>query len=409
MPGFFDRNDTRSAKSRDALLFRNLKTIIAVAKPRAAGLRRLLRESGVDTIAHRDDLLRLPILRRREIDRLRADEPPFGGFVATRLGAMRRLTPDSPQGHARDWWNCARAMAAAGFEKNDIVLNCFSYHLSTDGHIVDEGAAALGCAVIPAGGGRNVECKVEAVHALRPNAYCGDPHYLLRILDAARDMNRDVSSIRKALVFGPRVSTLVRAEVEARGVRLRQAYVTAEHGVIAYESDLADGGRNDGMIVSENVFLEIVRPGSSELAPEGEIGEVVVTRVNADYPLLRRSTGHLSRILPGASPCGRTAPRIAGWLGRADEIARIGDKTIMPAHVLDLLVAHPSVRRLQLVLGAAAAGSVTLRAECANGDPRLIAELSRSLSTLAGEEGRIEIVAVGALTDQSKIIVDERR
>ena len=409
MSEFFDRNDTQPAKSREAALFRNLKTIVAIAKPRAAGLRRLLREYETPEIARREDLKRLPIQRRAETERLRADEPPYGGLLATRMGALRRALPSSPQGQGRDWWSSARALAAAGFEKGDVILNCFSYHLTADGHIVEDGALALGCAVIPAGTAK-IERKLEAIHALTPNAFCGEPEHLLQLLDQAREMNRDVSSLRKALVFGRHLSPHVRADIESRGIRVHQAFVTSDLGVIAYETDLPDGGLNAGMIVNEGVIVEIVRPGTSEPARDGEIGEVVVTRVNPDYPLLRMSTGDLSKFLPGPSPCGRTAPRIAGWLGRVEERARIDGRVLTPTQILDLGARHACVRRMQLVISREPAGeTVTLLAEGPRTDPLLPDNLKRSLREVAGLDGEINIVAPGVLTDKHRLIVDNRR
>ncbi len=409
MPNFFDRNDTRPAKSREASLFRDLKTIIAIAKPRAAGLRRLLRRSDLQSVAAREDLARLPVLRRREIQEMRAEEPPYGGLLATRIGALRRAMLCAPQGQARDWWNAARALAAAGFEKGDVVLNCFSYHLSASGHIAEEGAFALGCAVIPAGTAR-VENKLEAIHAFKPTAFCGEPEHLKLLLDQAQSANCDTSSLRKALVFGTHLSPHLRAEIEARGVRVRQAYVTSDLGVIAYETDLADGRRNEGMIVNEGLFLEIVRPGTSERAPDGEIGEVVVTRVNSDMPLLRMSTGDLSRIISAPSPCGRTAPRIAGWLGRADEAARAFGREVSPPQVLEIGARHACLNRLQIALrGENGRDSLTLRAEGPRSDPDLLAHLKRNLVEIIGVDGEIEIVPPGVITEKSRLIVDERR
>jgi phenylacetate-CoA ligase len=406
MPDFFDRNDTRPAKSREASLFRNLKTIVAIAKPRASGLRRLLRDCETPTIAQRADLARLPVMRKRDMERMRAEDPPFGGMLATRLGARRRVVLGAPQGQSRDWWNSARALAAAGFEKGDVILNCFSYHLAADGHIIEDGALALGCAVIPAGTAR-IERKLEAIHALTPNAFCGEPEHLKQLLDQARDLNRDVSSLRKALVFGQHLSPHVRADIEARGIGIHQAFVTADLGVIAYETDLPDGSLNEGMIVSEGLILEIVKPGTNEPARAGEVGEVVVTRVIPDFPLLRMSTGDLSRIIPGPSPCGRTSPRIAGWLGRVDETTRVGDLTLTPSQVLDLGARHACVRRLQLVVSAEDA--TTLKAEGPAEDVDLPANLKRNMLAISGVDCKIEIVAPGVLTDKSRLVVDERR
>ena len=340
---------------------------------------------------------------------MRADDPPFGGLFAVRPGMLRRMMIYGPQGQTRDWWSCARALSAAGFTRDDIILNCFSYHFSASGHIVDEGAAELGCAVIPAGTAR-FDKKIEAIHALKPPAYCGEPEHLLQLLDHASRANCDVSSLNKAFFFGADLSRHARAEIEGRGIRPRQAYVTSRHGVIAYETSLPDGKLNEGMIVNEGLIVEIVRPGTSMLAPDGEIGEVVVTRVNPDYPLLRVSTGDLSRVIPGASPCGRTGLRIAGWLGRVGEETRVANRVITPQHVLDLGDRHACVRRMQVVVRREGqADTVLLRAEGQDGDPQLPGNLKRNLLDITGIEGDIEVVPAGVLDAKARLIADERR
>lgn len=409
MPDFFDRNDTRPAKSRETSLFKSFKTIVAIAKPRAAGLRRLLRDCELQGVERREDLQKLPILRKDDINRLHTDNPVFGGMLATRLGALRRVVPRSPQGQTRDWWQAARALAAAGFEKHDVLLNCFSYHLASEGHIVDDAASALGCAVIPAGNA-SIEKKLAAIHVFKPVGYCGDAEHLKQLLDHAQSGNYDVSSLRKAFVFGAYLSPHLRAELENRDIRVRQAYVTPECGVIAYESDLSDGSRNEGMFVNEGLIVEIVKPGTSEAAAPGETGEVVVTRVNADFPVPRLSTGDLSRFIMSPSPCGRTATRIAGWLGRADEATRALGRSILPGDVLELGARHACVRRMQIAIGAEGGReTLTLRAEGPLDDRALPSNLKGNLKALFGLDGEVELVGPGVLSDHSPLIVDERR
>ena len=408
MPDFLDRLETRPTRSRETALFRDLKAILSVAKPRAIGLRRLMRGNSVSDIKRREDLSKLPVLRRDDLERYRMDEPPFGGFVTTRPGLLRHVFSGVVEGHAKDWWGFARALHAAGFERGDLILNSFSYHLSPAGHMVESGAQALGCGVIPAGSAR-IERQLAAIEKLRPIAFCGKAAFLDMLLDKAAETGCDVSSIRKALVFGAPLSEYLRSRIEARGVRVRQAYATSCIGLIAYETDGANGKLNDGMVVNEGLILEILRPGTNQTAPDGEVGEIVVTRLNLDYPMLRNSTGDLSAILSGPSPCGRTNIRIKGWLGRVDQAARMDDRVLLPSQVIDIGTRHSGVRRLRLVLRRERSlDSLILRAETAREDVLLPAKLGNSLKEITGFDGAIEILPLGALPDDGKLIVDER-
>jgi phenylacetate-CoA ligase len=403
-----DRLETRPARTREAALFRDLKAILAVAKPRATGLRRLMRGASVTEIKRREDLVRLPVMRRDDLERLRVEEPPFGGFVTARAGLLRHVFPGIVAGHAKDWWGVARALHAAGFERGDLILNAFSYHLSPAGHMIDSGAQALGCGVSPAGSAK-IERQRAALEKLRPVAFCGKAAFLDMLLDKAHELGSDVSSIRKALVFGAPLSEYLRSRIEARGVRVHQAYATSSLGLIAYETDDANGIRNDGMVVNEGLILEIVRPGTNELAAEGEVGEIVVTRLNLDNPMLRCSTGDLSAILPGPSLCGRTNMRIKGWLGRVDQAARIADQVLLPSQIIDIGARHESVRRLRLVLRRERSrDALILRAETAREDRQLTAKLGKSLKEITGFDGAVEILPLGTLPDDGKLIVDER-
>jgi phenylacetate-CoA ligase len=408
MPDFMDRLETRAVKSRELALYRDLKTIIAVAKPRASGLRRLIRAARIAEFRGKEELAQFPVLRGSDMARLREQEPPFGGFNATRPGLLRRLFPTVLEGHAKDWWGCARAMHAAGFTRGDIILNSFSYHLSAAGHMIESGAQALGCAVIPAGSSM-IERQLDAIETLRPNAFCGKAAFLDLLLQKAAELRRDVSSIQKAFVFGAPLSQHLRASIEARGVRVHQGYATSMLGVIAYETDDENGAVNVGMVVNEGVIVEIVRPGANEPAPAGEIGEVVVTRLNLDCPMLRCSTGDLSMIMPDPSPCGRTNIRIKGWLGRADQAALMANRTLLPSQVIDIGARHAAVRRLRLVLrNENAKEALLLRAEAPRDAAGLASELSASLKDVTGLDGAVELVEPGDLPDDGKLIVDER-
>ena len=405
MSEHYDRYETRSAKSRENAFFRDLKAIIAVAKSRASGLRKQVRSVNVAEIRRREDLSSIPLLRKADLRHMQEEDPPYGGFVAARTGTLRHVMVGAVEGHARDWWGAARALAAAGFRQGDILINCFSYHLSSAGHMIDSGAAALGCAVIPAGKAK-IERQLDAIHELKPQGYCGKPAFLKQLLDRAAEMNCDVSSLRHALVFGAPLDQRLRRDIENRGLHLRQAFACSDVGVIAYETDGPDGSCSGGMVVNEGLILELVKPGTDEPAAPGEIGEVVVTRLNLDYPLLRFATGDLSRLLPGSSPCGRTNMRIEGWLGRADQIVKVGETVIMPSQVMQIAARHEDVLRLRLIVTNY---GLVLRCESTAEAEQLRPQLSMSTLAITGLEARIEIVQPGMLPNDRKLIVDERR
>ena len=404
MSDHYDRYETRSPKSRENAFFRDLKAIVSIAKSRAAGLRKQIRNVNITEIKKREDLARIPLLRKADLRHLQTEEPPYGGFVAARPGTLRHVLVGCVAGHARDWWGAARAMSAAGIRAGDVVLNCFSYHLSSAGHIIDSGASALGCAVIPAGKAP-IERQLDAIHELKPTAYCGKPYFLKQLLDRAADMNRDVSSIKRAFLFGAPLDDHLRADLESHGITVREAYATSDLGVVAFECDRADGTRDSGMVLNEGLTLEIVKPGTGTPVCDGEIGEVVVTRLNTDYPLLRLATGDLSRLLPADDRNGRTNQRIAGWLGRADQIVHLGDRDILPTQVMEIARRHAQVSRLRLVVRDS---GIVLKAECTDPCDALSGELAGELRQMTGAVGRIELVPPGSLPYDRKVIADER-
>jgi phenylacetate-CoA ligase len=294
-------------------------------------------------------------------------------------------------------------LAAAGFQKGDVVLNTFSYHFTPGGFIMDSGAQALGCAVIPAGPG-NIEQQFEAIRLFRPSGYCGTPDFLKILLDKAAEASIDVSCITKAKVSGAAFPPSLQAEIKARGVDAYQSYATADLGIIAYETPA-----RQGLVVNEGLIVEIVRPGSDEPAAAGEVGEVVVTRLNEDYPLLRLGTGDLSKVLDGPSSCGRTNMRLAGWMGRADQRAKVKGMFVDPAQVAALAKRHPELGRLRLVVTRANEQDVmTLRAEAASADAALAAKVGETLAGLTKLKGAVELVKPGSLPNDGKVIADER-
>lgn len=308
---------------------RDLRGILSVARPRTPGLRQQLRGIDLNAIKKRADLATIPVVRRFDLENMQAETPPFAGLASTRPGALRRILVSpgpifQPEGHAKDWWGAARALNAAGFRKGDIVLNSFSYHLTPGGHMMESGAQALGCAVIP-GGTAPAGQQVDVAARLGATAYTGTAEFLQILLDEAAERGRDLDGLRCALVSGAALATQLRADLERRGLRVQQCYATDDLGVVAYETRTEDGALVPGMIVNENVLLEIVRPGTAEPVQPGEVGEIVVTRLNADYPLLRFATGDLSALIDEPSPCGRTNMRIRGILGQVDRTTKIED------------------------------------------------------------------------------------
>jgi phenylacetate-CoA ligase len=349
------------------------------------------------------------VLHKSDIAALQKADPPFGGLAVLAPGKARRLqmSPGSlfePEGHGKDFGNFARALFAAGFRAGDIVHNSFSYHLTPGAYILEEGALALGCAVIPGGVG-NTEQQLEAVAHYKPSGYVGTPDFLKILLDTAEKTGKDASSFKRALVSGAALPGSLRDELGQRGVAVLQCYAVAEAGVIAYESEA-----RDGMIVNESVILEIVRPGTGDPVAEGDVGEVVVTSFNLDYPMIRLATGDLSAVLPGGSPCGRTNMRIKGWMGRADQTAKVKGMFVHPKQVAEVAARHPELKRLRLVVGREGEqDTMTLMAESAARDAALEAAVAATLQSVTKLKGAVKLVAPGELPNDGKVIADERK
>jgi phenylacetate-CoA ligase len=359
-------------------------------------------------VTSRAALAKLPVLRKSELAMRQKERPPFGGFNVAATARLRRLLMSpgpifEPQGAGEDFWGAARALFAAGFRASDVVHNSFSYHLSPGGFMMEAGAHALGCAVIPAGTG-NTEQQIEAIAHFRPSGYLGTPDYLKILLDAAAKAGMDASSLRRALVSGAALPLSLRQELAARGVEVCQCYATADVGVIAYESEV-----REGMIVNETLLVEIVRPGTGDPVAAGEVGEVVVTCFNPDYPMIRLATGDLSAVMPGRSRCGRTNMRLAGWMGRADQAAKVKGMFVRPAQVAQLGEHHPELGRLRLVVARAGEQDVmTLMAECAAPSAALQQAVVATLRAVTKLGGEVKLVAPGSLPNDGKVIADER-
>jgi phenylacetate-CoA ligase len=403
----YDSLETRDPDDREREFSSRLPDLIAVAL-RAPGWAAQL--AGIDphAVTSRAALAKLPVLRKSELVTRQKEVPPFGGFNVTAPAQLRRLLMSpgpifEPEGKGKDSWGAARMLFAAGFRSGDVVHNSFSYHLTPGGFIMESGAHALGCAVIPAGTG-NTEQQLEAIAHFKPSGYLGTPDYLKVLLDAAAKAEKDASSLRRALVSGAALPHSLRRELASRGVEVRQCYATADLGVIAYESE---GG--EGMIVNETLLVEIVRPGTGDPVAAGEVGEVVVTSFNPDYPMIRLATGDLSAVLPGRSPCGRTNMRLAGWMGRADQTTKIKGMFVHPAQVAEIGKRHPELGRLRLVVTRAGEqDAMTLMAECIAPAAPLQEALVASLRAVTKLGGEVKLVTPGSLPNDGKVIADER-
>jgi phenylacetate-CoA ligase len=407
MKEHYDKLETRPAAERDDDLFARLPALVAAAL-QAPGWQEHLKGVDAKAVNSREALARLPIMRKSALPAMQKAAPPFAGFVPAATSSFARLFTSpgpifEPEGTEKDPWRAARSLFAAGFRAGDVVLNTFSYHMTPGGFILDSAARALGCPVIPAGPGQT-EQQLEMIAHLQPAGYTGTPDFLKIILDAAKAANRDVSCITKALVSGAAFPPSLQAEVKSRGVDAYQTYAIAEMGVVAYESSA-----REGLIVNEDVLLEIVRPGTGDLVAEGEVGEIVVTSFNEHHPWLRLATGDLSKIMKGTSPCGRTNARIAGWMGRADQTTKVKGMFVRPEQIAELSRHYPALKKLRLVVTREnEQDAMTLRAESANGGADLPEQVAATLQAVTKLKGRVEIVAPGSLPNDGKVISDER-
>ena len=419
MSDHYDALETRPHEDRERALLAALPEQVARAQQTPAYAALL---QGVDarTIDSRAALAALPVTRKHELLERQAAAraaggDPLGGYARigwrglARPGRARRVF-QSPgpiyeaDGDGADWWRLARALYAAGFRAGDLIHNSFSYHLTPAGAMMETGAQALGCTVFPGGVG-NTELQLQALAELGAHGYCGTPSFLKILLDKAAETGRALPALRKALVSGEACPPSLRALFAARGVDAFQCYATADLGLIAYET-----AAREGLVLDEGVLVEIVRPGTGDPVPEGEVGELVVTSINPDAPLLRFGTGDLSAVLPGRCPSGRSNVRIRGWMGRADQTTKVRGMFVHPGQVAEVLKRHPEAGRARLVVsGALADDRMQLRVETptpAEGLAERIAESVREVTKLRGE---VELLAPGSLPNDGKVIEDARR
>lgn len=407
MTAHYDALETRDQGAREAELFSRLPEVLRGAMAAPAYAERL---RGLDpaSVRSREALAGLPVLRKSELPALHKASTPFGGLVAAAPGSFARLFTSpgpifEPEGRQADPWRGARALFAAGFRPDDIVLNTFSYHLTPGGFIFDASARALGCAVIPAGPG-NAEQQFELIEAYRPVGYSGTPDFLKILLDTAASGGRDVSSIKRALVSGAAFPPSLQAEIKARGIDAYQAFGTADLGLIAFETEA-----REGMIVNEDLILEIVKPGTGDPVAPGDVGEIVVTSLDSHHPWIRLALGDLTATLPGVSPCGRTNMRIKGWMGRADQTTKVKGMFVRPEQIAEIGKRHSALGRLRLVVSRQGeTDAMTLKAETTAASDALREQIASTLRAVTKLGGNVELVSPGVLPNDGKVIADER-
>lgn len=403
----YDELERRDPEQRERALLGAVRDQIDHAKANAPYFRAHLAGIDARAVTDRAALAQLPLTRKSDLVELQRRDPPFGGLAAVTVDALRRIyqSPgpiNDPEGFGDDYWRFARGMYAAGIRRGDVVHNSFAYHLTPAGAMVESGAHAIGCAVIPAGVG-NTEIQARIIAELRPTAYGGTPSFLRIVLEKAAELGLDASSLTKGLVGGEALPPSLRREIGNLGVAVYQGYGTADIGAIAYESPALEG-----MIVDEGVLLEIVEPGGRAPVGEGEVGEVVVTTLNPDYPLIRFATGDLSAVLPGPSPCGRTNMRIRGWLGRADQSAKVRGMFVHPNQVMAVAARHEEIARVRLVIADAdGRDRMTLHCEAA-GDDALAARIAETLQSVCKLRGEVAFADPGSLPEDGRLIEDRR-
>ncbi len=403
----FDSLETRCRKEREIEQLHALAAQIDNARKHAPAYAEMLKEL-VAPVNSRAELAKLPLTRKSELTTKQQQEPPFGGLTGLRSPELTHIfvSPGpiyEPGTARRDFWSFGRALYAAGFRRGELLHNCFSYHFTPAGAMVESGAHAIGCTVIPAGTG-NTELQVSTIADLKPAGYVGTPSFLKLILDKGAELGADLSSLKKALVSGEYLPPPLRDSWLDRGIDCLQCYATADIGLIAYESPA-----REGMIVDERIILEIVRPGTGDPVPEGEVGELVVTSLNPDYPLIRFATGDLSAILPGESPCGRTNLRIKGWLGRADQTTKIRGLFVHPSQVAEIVKRHPEIKKARLVVSRVDdLDQMVLQCESTTNDRSLADQLEGSIREVCKLRGVIEFALPGKLPNDGKVIDDQR-
>ncbi len=414
MTEHYDRLETRSPEERETQLMAALPAQVAHAQQRAAGFARILAGVEARAVTTREELAKLPVTRKSDLGELQKAMPPLGGLNATPVEKLAKIfvSPGpvyDPEGQASDWWRTARGLFSVGFRAGDRVANTFAYHFTPAGSMLETGALAIGCTVVPTGVGQT-EMQVAAIRDLGIKGFIGTPSFLKLIVEKADEMKADIACLKNAGVGAEYLPPALRKSMNERGLRVGQLYATADLGLLAYESLAPDGGVNEGMILEESLILEIVRPGTGDPVSPGEVGEVVITTLNRDYPLIRFGTGDLSAILPGVSPCGRTNTRIRGWMGRADQTTKVRAMFVTPKQVNEVVRRHPEVLRARLVVeGETGNDRMTLKCEVKERPAGLADALVATIRDVTKLRGEVELVAPASLPNDGKVIEDARK
>jgi phenylacetate-CoA ligase len=412
MSQHFDSLETRSTAEREAALFAALPAQVAHAQKNSAAFAEILKGVDAASVNSREALAKLPVTRKSELfERQKAQRASnvFGGFATQGWGAgVTRVFSSpgpiyEPEGAGKDYWRAARAIYAAGFRSGELIHNSFSYHMTPAGSMMETGAHAVGCTVF-AGGIGQTEQQLQAVAELKPAGYIGTPSFLKILVEKAAETGESIASITKAMVSGEAFPPSLRDWLAERGIAGYQCYATADLGLIAYET-----ASRQGLVVDEGVIVEIVRPGTGDPVPEGEVGELVVTSFNPLYPLIRFGTGDLSAVLAGTCPTGRTNMRIKGWMGRADQTTKIRGMFVHPSQVADIVKRFPDIQRARLVVsGEMANDQMTLKVETSAANDALQAKVSEAIREVTKLRGEVQLVAPGSLPNDGKVIEDAR-
>jgi len=413
MNSFFSAKETQNKAQREQALFERLPDFIRYAQQECSHYQQLLAPFDAKKITNRNSLAQLPITRKANLIQKQAEHPPLAGINAKK-GNINRLfqSPgpiNEPENTSTDWWRMGQAFYAAGFRAGDLVQNCLSYHLTPGGFILDSGARACDCIVIPAGPGQTAQ-QLDIIEQLQPNGYCGTPSFLKILLDKAVKDNRNISSITKALVTGEALAEDLRADFNAAGINVLQAYASADIGLIGFESIA-----QHGFIIAEDIIVELVRPGTLEPVNTGEVGEIIVTSFNVDYPLIRFATGDLSAELSDQSACGRTNMRIKGWLGRADQTTKIKGMFVHPEQIEKIRQRQPIIEKMRLVVTQKNyndAMQLYCELPIENYTQAQLTTLEKSIANTLKQitklSGEVILVALSSLANDGKVIEDQR-
>ena len=412
MTSFYDALETRSSAEREAAFMAALPQQVAHAQQASSAFAEILAGVDAQAVTSREALAHLPVTRKTQLaERQQAERERdvFGGFASIGFGAaMPRVFSSpgplyEPEGQRRDYWRMARALYAAGFRAGELVHNCFSYHFVPAGSMMESGAHALGCTVFPGGTGQT-EQQVQAMADLKPAAYAGTPSFLKIIVERAQEMGVALPSLKKAMLSAEALPPSLRDWFGERGIAAYQSYGTADLGLIAYETSA-----REGLVLDEGVIVEIVRPGTGDPVPEGEVGELVVTTLNPDYPLIRFGTGDLSAVLPGQCPTGRTNTRIKGWMGRADQTTKVRGMFVHPGQIAAVTRRFPQVQRARLVVsGEMANDQMVLHVETTETAAGFAQQVQEALREVTKLRGDVQMVAPGSLPNDGKVIEDAR-